>query len=229
MPLVHISSLAAAGPAAGRGAALAKTIRRDPINAVRPQQAEGERVVAGRRGLRWIDPAAGRRLRAGRSGAAAAVQARRSAACCRSSAAPTPRIRSSTSRLSSATIAAAIDRPRLSANRCSSGIRSRSTARDLLEAIRAAVGARGARRAACRMAVTRAGGLGGDLVGALRRAAAALINARRYAELAAEGFVCRVDRLRDRLGIVAQIDLRDGLGRHGRVVSSGAGWIVDVC
>ena len=39
----------------------------------------------------------------------------------------------------------------------------------------------------------------------------ALINSRRYAELASEGFVCRVDRLRDRLGVVAEIGLREGL------------------
>jgi hypothetical protein len=38
-----------------------------------------------------------------------------------------------------------------------------------------------------------------------------VINSRRYAELAADGFVCRVDRLRDRLGIVAQLDLEAGL------------------
>ena len=34
---------------------------------------------------------------------------------------------------------------------------------------------------------------------------------RRYTELASEGFVCRVDRLRERLGVVANIDLREGL------------------
>ena len=40
-----------------------------------------------------------------------------------------------------------------------------------------------------------------------------VINRRRYAELASEGFVCRVDRLRERLGIVASIDLREGLAQ----------------
>ena len=39
------------------------------------------------------------------------------------------------------------------------------------------------------------------------------LNRRRYSELLAEGFVCRVDRLRDRLGIVAAIDLREGLAQ----------------
>ena len=39
------------------------------------------------------------------------------------------------------------------------------------------------------------------------------LNRWRYAELLAEGFVCRVDRLRDRLGVVAAIDLREGLAQ----------------
>ena len=37
------------------------------------------------------------------------------------------------------------------------------------------------------------------------------INRRRYVELTSPGFVCRVDRLRDRLGVVAQIDLGEGI------------------
>lgn len=37
------------------------------------------------------------------------------------------------------------------------------------------------------------------------------LNRARYAELVAEGFVCRVDRLRDQLGVVAEIGLREGL------------------
>jgi nucleoside-diphosphate-sugar epimerase len=37
------------------------------------------------------------------------------------------------------------------------------------------------------------------------------LNHRRWAEMSAEGFVCRVDRLRDRLGIVARMNLREGL------------------
>jgi nucleoside-diphosphate-sugar epimerase len=34
---------------------------------------------------------------------------------------------------------------------------------------------------------------------------------RRYNELYSEGFVCRVDRLREHLGVVAGIGLREGL------------------
>jgi nucleoside-diphosphate-sugar epimerase len=39
------------------------------------------------------------------------------------------------------------------------------------------------------------------------------LNRWRYVELSAEGFVCRVDRLRDRLGIVAALDLREGIAQ----------------
>lgn len=37
------------------------------------------------------------------------------------------------------------------------------------------------------------------------------LNRSRFAELSAEGFVCRVDRLHERLGVAAAIDLADGL------------------
>jgi len=37
------------------------------------------------------------------------------------------------------------------------------------------------------------------------------LNRWRYFELSAEGFVCRVDRLRERLGVVAAIELAAGL------------------
>ncbi|HEV3057429.1 MAG TPA: hypothetical protein VGY48_04235, partial [Vicinamibacterales bacterium] len=36
---------------------------------------------------------------------------------------------------------------------------------------------------------------------------------RRYAELYSPGFVCRVERLRDRLGVVAAVDVPEGLAR----------------
>ena len=53
--------------------------------------------------------------------------------------------------------------------------------------------------------------MAGDVAGAAVAARRRVINSRRYAELASEGFVCRVDRLRDRLGVVAEIGLREGL------------------
>jgi nucleoside-diphosphate-sugar epimerase len=86
-----------------------------------------------------------------------------------------------------------------------------ASVRDLVEGIRDAV-APDARIVRVPMAAARAAALVGDLAGAIlhRRM---VINSRRYVELAAPGFACRVDRLRDRLGVVAAIDLRDGLRR----------------
>jgi len=83
--------------------------------------------------------------------------------------------------------------------------------RELVEGIRDAAGTR-ARIVRVPMPVTRLAAWAGDIAGAIvgRRM---LINSRRYAELASEGFACRVDRLRDRLGIVAQVDLREGLAQ----------------
>jgi nucleoside-diphosphate-sugar epimerase len=85
------------------------------------------------------------------------------------------------------------------------------TARDLLEGVRAAVDGRAvivpvprplARLAACV----------GDLAGVLRGRPLPL-NRWRYRELYAEGFACSVDRLRDQLGIVAEIGLHEGLAQ----------------
>ena len=83
------------------------------------------------------------------------------------------------------------------------------TAREILEGVREAVG----RRAAIvpiPSAIARVAAAMGDAVGAMRGKPLPL-NGRRWAEMTAEGFACRVDRLRDRLGIVAQVDLREGL------------------
>jgi nucleoside-diphosphate-sugar epimerase len=60
------------------------------------------------------------------------------------------------------------------------------------------------------MVLTRAAAIAGDLAGMVR-GRPSVINSRRYAELASEGFVCRVDRLREHLGIVAEIGLQEGL------------------
>jgi len=63
----------------------------------------------------------------------------------------------------------------------------------------------------------------GDAIGALR-GKPVVINRRRYDELNTDGFVCRVDRLRDRLGIVAEIALRDGLAQTANWYRSN-GWL----
>jgi dihydroflavonol-4-reductase len=96
------------------------------------------------------------------------------------------------------------------------------TARELLEGIRCAVGRR-APIVRVPMAVTRLAAIAGDMVGTLRGRPQP-INRSRYIELAAEGFVCSVDRLRDRLGIVAQVDLAHGLADTARWYEN-EGWL----
>jgi nucleoside-diphosphate-sugar epimerase len=54
----------------------------------------------------------------------------------------------------------------------------------------------------------------GDAAGAITGAPAA-INSRRFLELYSPGFVCRVDRMRDLLGIVASVGLEEGMRRAG--------------
>jgi len=88
------------------------------------------------------------------------------------------------------------------------------TARELLEGIRLAVGRR-APIVRVPMAATWLAAVAGDLAGRVGGRPQA-INRSRYRELAAEGFICRVDRLRDRLGIVAEIALDDGLAATAR-------------
>lgn len=83
------------------------------------------------------------------------------------------------------------------------------TSRELLEAVRDATGGTAA-IIRVPLAITRVAAACGDVLG-LISGRPATINRWRYAEMASVGFVCRVDRLRDRLGIVARIDLDDGL------------------
>ena len=62
------------------------------------------------------------------------------------------------------------------------------------------------------MPLTHALALAGDVAGWVLRKPMTL-NSWRYAEMAAEGFVCRVDRMRDDLGVVANVGLREGMAR----------------
>jgi nucleoside-diphosphate-sugar epimerase len=83
------------------------------------------------------------------------------------------------------------------------------TARELLEAVRTAVG-----RPAVIVPIPSAfAGMAAPVCDAAGRLVGhpLALNRARYAELMAEGFVCRVDRLRDRLGVAAEVDLREGL------------------
>jgi nucleoside-diphosphate-sugar epimerase len=107
-----------------------------------------------------------------------------------------------------AAITAAIDR-RLSGETMFVAHPRPVTTRALLEGVRDAAGSR-AVLVPVPMILTRLLALGGDALGAISGRPQAL-NGRRYDEMAAVGFACRVDRLRDRLGIVAAIDLKEGL------------------
>lgn len=85
------------------------------------------------------------------------------------------------------------------------------SARDILEHVRHAIGGR-ALVVPVPDLLLRIAAIAGEVGGAVR-GQPLVINRRRYAELASPGFVCRVDRLRERLGVVAAIDLREGLAQ----------------
>jgi len=206
VPLIHVSSLAAAGPAPP-SAPRSEDDPPAPINAYGRSKLEGERVVAACDGLRWTvlrpgvvygprDRALLPVFRLAQRGILPLV-GRTNAAYTFIHVADLVRV-----------ITAAVDRP-AAQETVFVGHPHPVTTRALLEGVRAASGGRG-RIVRIPLAVTRLAALGGDAAGVLfgKRA---LINSRRYAELASEGFVCRVDRLRDRLGIVAEMGLQEGL------------------
>ena len=206
IPLIHVSSLAAAGPASPR-APRSEDDPPAPINAYGRSKLGGEQAVAALDGLRWTilrpgvvygpgDRALLPVFRLATRGVLPLV-GRADAAYSFIHIADLVRV-----------IIAAVDRPPAN-DTLFVGHPRPVTTRDLLEGIRAAVGVR-ATIIPVPLALTRIAAFAGDAAGVLfgRRA---VINSRRYAELASEGFVCRVDRLRDRLGIAAEIDLVDGL------------------
>ena len=206
VPLIHISSLAAAGPASPR-APRSEDDPSSPINAYGRSKLEGERVIAATDGLRWTilrpgavygpgDWALLPVFRLAMRGILPLI-GRADAAYTFIHVADLVRV-----------IIAAVDSP-AAGDTLFVGHPNPVTTRDLLEGVRAAAGGRG-HIVRIPLAITRLAALGGDAAGALI-GARPVINSRRYAELASAGFVCRVDRLRDRLGIVAQIGLRDGL------------------
>ena len=207
--LIHISSLAAAGPASP-DAPRSEDDPPAPITAYGRSKLEGERAVAAIDGLRWTTlrpgvvygpgdrallplfrfAARGVMPLVGRAGAAYTFIH------------VTDLVRA---------IAAALDRPAGGDgdDTIFVGHPHPVTTREILEGVRTAAGAR-ATIIRIPMAIARIAAIVGD-VGGLIRGRPSVINSRRYVELASEGFACRVDRLRDRLGIVAQIDLSEGL------------------
>jgi nucleoside-diphosphate-sugar epimerase len=96
------------------------------------------------------------------------------------------------------------------------------TPRGLLETIQTTIGHRGA-LVRVPMPVIRVAAEVCDVVGRLT-GRAMLINRWRYAELAAEGFVCRVDRMRDVLGVTAAVDLASGIAKTAEWYRS-VGWL----
>jgi nucleoside-diphosphate-sugar epimerase len=86
--------------------------------------------------------------------------------------------------------------------------------RMLLNAVREVAGA-SARLVPVPRVIIRLAAAFGDLAGAITRRPAT-INSRRYVELYSPGFVCRVDRMRDRLGVEAAVGLDEGLRRAAR-------------
>jgi dihydroflavonol-4-reductase len=111
-------------------------------------------------------------------------------------------------------IAAAMDAdaaPRPVALTCFVGHPRPVTVDRLVDAICAAVG-RHAIKLPLPRAVVYPAAVVGDIVGRLIGRTLP-INRRRYAEMYAEGFVCRVDRLREGLGVAAAVDLPEGMAR----------------
>ena len=217
--LVHVSSLAAGGPAPA-AAPRSEDDAPAPITPYGRSKLEGERVVASTAGLRWtiLRPsvvygprdramlalfrfaAAGLLPLVGRATAAYAVVHVDDVVRAID--------RAIDADLHGETLFVAHPRP--------------ASTREIVETIRTAVGRRAAivrvpdlmLRALC---------VAGDVVarvGGHRM----LLDSSRYRELSSDGFVCRVDRLRDRLGVVAAIDLPDGFARTAAWYRS-AGWL----
>ena len=206
VPMIHISSLAAAGPASPRSPR-AENDPCVPINAYGRSKLEGELALAAVDGLRWTI------LRPG------VVYGPRDRALLPIFRLAARGIMPLVGRADAAytfvhvadlvrAIEAAVDRPS-TGDTMFVGHPQPVTTRALLEGIRAASGTRAA-LISIPLPIIRLAAWGGDAIGALtgRRP---LLNSRRYVELASEGFVCRVDRLRDHLGVVAQMGLEAGL------------------
>jgi dihydroflavonol-4-reductase len=217
--LVHVSSLAAAGPAP----ASAPRTEDDPAAPITPygrSKLEGERVVGDTSGLRWtiLRPgvvygprdrgllplfryaARGLLPLTGRDGAAYMFIH------------ITDVVRA---------IAAAIDRE-LDGETIFVAHAAPVHPRELLTLIRAATNPR-ARLVPIPRTLLYLAALVGDVGGSLAGHPLA-INRSRYRELTSEGFVCRVDKLRDRLGIVANVDLAEGI-RGVAEWYRNAGWL----
>lgn len=204
--MIHVSSLAAAGPAP----ALQPRVESDPpapVTSYGRSKLESERIVSSLAGLDWMilrpgvvygpaDRAMLPLFRLAKLGLLPLVG--------RGDAAYTVVHVGDVVRAIEAALAPAGGRDTLFV-----GHPHPATAREIVTAVRTAVG-RPAFIVPIPMALAGMAAPVCDAVGRIVGHPLAL-NRARYAELAAEGFVCRVDRLRDRLGVVAEIGLREGL------------------
>lgn len=216
VPMVHISSLAAAGPAPS-SAPRSEDDDPHPITAYGESKLAGERIVQATPDLRWLvlrpgvvygpgDRALLPLLRYARLGVLPLVGDARSAY---TFIYIDDAIRA---------ILAAIDVVRRDSSARTTvfiGHREPVGNRVLLNAVRAVAGP-SARLVPVPQLLTRLAASFGDVAGVITRRPAT-INSRRYVELYSPGFVCRVDRMRDRLGVEAAVGLDDGLRRA-------AGW-----
>jgi nucleoside-diphosphate-sugar epimerase len=206
--LVHVSSLAAAGPASA-AAPRAEDDLPNPVTAYGRSKLESERLLRGMADLRWLALRPGVVYGPGDRAMLPLFQMAKRGLL--------PLVGRAEAAYSMIHVADAV---RAIAAALDSDVDREAifvahprpvTLRELLEGVQAGLGTR-ARVVRLPMPVTRLAAIAGDLLGALR-GRPMVINTRRYTELAAEGFVCRVDRLRDRLGVVAQIDSREGLAQ----------------
>jgi nucleoside-diphosphate-sugar epimerase len=204
--LVHISSLAAAGPApatAPRG----EDDPESPTNAYGRSKLEGERVVRSLPELRWTilrpgvvygpgDRALLPLFRYARRGVLPVV-GDPSAAYTFIYVADAVRA-----------ILAAVDQ-QVPGETFFLGYSTPVAARELLDEVRRALGS-GAVLVPVPKSVVRLAALAGDVSGYLT-GTPSTINSRRFAELFSPGYVCRVDRMGARLKAEAQVGLRKGL------------------
>ena len=217
--LVHISSLAAAGPAAAASPRSEDDVPR-PQTPYGVSKLEGERIVKATPGLRWIvlrpgvvygpgDRAMLPLFKLARRGVLPLVG--------RVDAAYTFVHVSDLVRA----IAAAAD-GRADGETLFVGHPRPATAREILDALQLAVDRKSA-VIRVPQAMTRLAAAACDVAGRVVGRPLPL-NRSRYVELSAEGFVCSVERLRERLGVVAAFGLRDGLA-HTADWYRREGWI----
>jgi nucleoside-diphosphate-sugar epimerase len=206
--MVHVSSLAAAGPAPP-SSPRSEDDAPSPVNAYGRSKLEGERAVAATGGLRWTTLRPGVVYGPGDRAMAPLFHSAKRGLL--------PLVGNMDAAYTFIyiddavrAILAALDRG-IPGDTIFLGHDRPVSPRGLMDQIRIAAGAR------CVMlplprALVRLAAAAGDVYGRLT-GSPATINTRRFAELYGPGFVCRVDRMRDRLGVTADTGLAAGLAR----------------